>query len=260
MESTTCQEASDNTPYELIYWPGAPGRGEFVRLAFEEAGVEFTDLAQGSEGFESVISMISSNHPGNERNPPIFAAPILKHGDIVISQTPNILLYLAPKLGLVPSSARESGKIYHINALALTALDGMVNEVHDVHHPIAVEAYYEDQMAEAKRKADNYRENRLPKFLAYFERVLNSNAIGQGGWLYGTQLTYADLVLFHCIDGCQFAFPKCMEHLKESGDYQQVFTLYDRVRRRGKIKAYMASTRRQKYGRGIYRYYPELDS
>lgn len=146
-----------------------------------------------------------------------------------------------------------------MNSLTLTALDGLSNEVHDVHHPVAVGAYYEEQKEEAKRKADDYRRNRLPKFLGYFERVLSGPASQGGEYLYGGQLTYADLVLFQTLDGTTYAFPKCVEKAKKSGKYDKVFALYDRVKGREKIKAYLESDRRQKYGLGIYRHYPELD-
>ena len=33
--------------YELHYWPRIQGRGEFVRLALEQAGAEYVDVARG---------------------------------------------------------------------------------------------------------------------------------------------------------------------------------------------------------------------
>ena len=175
---------------------------------------------------------------------------------MTISQTPNILQYLGQKLDLIP---KDLNGLYHVNSLTLTALDGLSNEPHDVHHPIAVGEYYEDQKAEAKRKADDYRAHRLPKFLGYFERVLSSPASQGGEYLYGGQLTYADLVLFQCLDGVSFAFPKWIAKAKESGKYEKVFALYERVKSRDRIKSYLESDRRQKYSLGIYRHYPELD-
>jgi glutathione S-transferase len=150
-------------------------------------------------GMDQVVAQIDSNNVGDDINPPALAPPILRHGDLLTSQTPNILLYLGPRLGLVPSAEGEDGDpdaLYRINALALTALDGLTNEVHDCHHPVATGLYYEDQKEEALRKSADYVKNRLPKFLGYFERVLKGKASGDGPWLYGGQLTYADLVLF----------------------------------------------------------------
>jgi glutathione S-transferase len=191
------QKSSKDVPYNLLYWPGIPGRGEFIRLALEEAGAEYTDTAQIEDGVKEVMPHVTGEAPDDGINPPIFAPPALKHGDLLISQTPNILLYLGPRLGLVPSRDDDEDGIYKVNELALTALDGLANEVHDCHHPIATGLYYEDQKVESKRKAEDYVKNRLSKFLGYFERVLKSKASGEGPWLYAGQLTYADLVLYH---------------------------------------------------------------
>lgn len=248
-------------PYELYYWPGMPGRGEHVRLAFEEAGVPYKDVCnETKDGIKLLLEKISDKNTGDGSNPPAFAPPILCHGDLTISQTPNILLYLGPQLGLVPSRDQDPNGIFQVNALTLTALDGLSNEAHDTHHPIATNLYYEDQKEEAKRKATDYIQNRLPKFLGYFERVLQSEASKGGEWLYGGQLTYADLVLFQTVDGVLFAFPKAMGELRKSGKYDGVFALVERVRERENIKEYLASERRQPYNMGIYRHYPELDA
>ena len=248
-------------PYELYYWPGMPGRGEHVRLAFEEAGVTYKDVSnETKDGFKMVVEQISDKNTGEGSNPPPLAPPILRHGDLLVSQTPNILLYLGPQLDLVPSREQDPNGIFHVNSLTLTALDGLSNETHDTHHPIAINLYYEDQKEEAKRKVTDYIENRLPKFLRYFEHVLKSEASKGGEWLYGGNLTYADLVLFQTIDGVQFAFPKAMGNLQKSKKYNGVFGLVDRVRNRDNIKEYLASDRRQPYNMGIYRHYPELDA
>ena len=150
--------------------------------------------------------------------------------------------------------------LYHVNQLALTALDGLSNEVHDTHHPVGVNLYYEEQKAEALKKSEDFRERRLPKFLGYFERVLAGEASNGGEWLYGGQLTYADLVLWQCLDGVRFAFPNCFERARKSGEYTKVFGLMEQVEKRENIKSYLKSERRQPYNNGIYRYYPELDA
>jgi glutathione S-transferase len=189
---TKRQRSAKDVPYKLVYWPGIPGRGEFIRLALEEAGADYSDT---EGGVDEVLASIQDS--GDEVNPPILAPPILKHGELRISQTSNILLYLAPRLGLVPDTDQDPDGLYRVNSLALTALDGLSNEPHDCHHPIATGLYYEDQKEESKRKSEDYVKNRLPKFLSYFERVLGSKSSGDGPWLYGGSLTYADLVLFH---------------------------------------------------------------
>ena len=253
------QKSSKDASYELIYWPGIPGRGEHIRLALEEAGASYTDTAHIKDGGKTVLSQIDAKNLGGEHNPPPLAPPILKHGDLTIAQTPNILLYLGPRIGLVPSTEEDEDAIYHINELTLTALDGLSNEPHDCHHPVATGLYYEDQKPESKRKSEDYIKNRLPKFLGYFERVLKGEASKGGKWLYGGKLTYADLVLFQCLDGVKHAFPNAMARLEKTGTYKGVFELYDAVQTRPRIKEYLASDRRQKYSMGIYRHYPELD-
>lgn len=246
--------SNSNAPYELLYWPTIPGRGEPIRLCFEETGTPYTDVCnQTKDGMKSLKAQIDPSYVGEGSNLPHLAPPVLRHGDLLISQLPNILLYLGPKLGLVPDSDDDENGIYKINQLALTALDGFSNEPHDTHHPVAVAAYYEEQKDEAKKKAADYVANRLPKFLGYFERVLKGEASQGGEWLFGGKLTYADLVLFQTMDGVSFAFPKAVEQLKQSGKYDGVFGLMDRVRGRENIKKYLESDRRQKYGNGIYR-------
>lgn len=251
--------ASKDVPYNLIYWPGLPGRGEYIRLALEEAGVGYTDTAFSKGGVGEVMSYVNGSAPDDGINPPPLAPPILKHGDVVIGQTSNILLYLGPLLGLVPAPDADPDGRYRVNGLTLTALDGLSNEVHDVHHPISTGLYYEDQKAESKRAAEEYVKNRLPKFLTYFERVLESKASGDGPWLYNGRLTYADLVLFQCVDGVKYMFPKAMARLQREGKHTKVFALHEAVAARPRIKAYLESPRRQKYSNGIYRYYEELD-
>jgi glutathione S-transferase len=267
--------------YELIYWPGLPGRGEFVRLAFEESGTAYADLGLTHPRAEPVLEQTDSKNLGDATSPPPLAPPILRHTDangssLLISQTSNILLYIGARLGLAPSPGEPGSFI--INGLVLTALDGLCNETHDTHHPVATGKYYDDQKEVAKLRAQDYRENRLPKFLGYFERVLKGDASGDGPWLYGGNLTVADLVLFQargpicawfhfayrltyiqCIDGNKHAFPKAMARLEKSGEYKSVFALWRAVQTRPRIKSYLESDRRQSYGDGIYRHYPELD-
>lgn len=178
--------------YELIYWPSIPGRGEFIRLALEEAGVEYTDKAVTSADEAVKDVQAQTTGTGDANNPPTFAPPVLRHDDLYISQTPNILQYIATRHGLAP----EGAGLYHVNALALTILDGLSNEAHDTHHPVGVGLYYEDQKEESRRRAKDYVVNRLPKFFDYLQRVLQGKKSGDGPWLYGGKLTYADLVLF----------------------------------------------------------------
>ncbi|KAI2603745.1 glutathione S-transferase protein-like protein [Hypoxylon sp. NC1633] len=245
-----------SVPYELIYWKGVPGRGEHIRLCLEESGTPYADTAALENGNDIVLPYILDSYHGDKTNPPYYAPPFLKHGDLILSQTGNILMYLGPKIGLAPSTGNG---LYQINALALTALDGLNQEVHDCHHPICHDLLYEDQKEESIRRSKNWVKNRLPKHLGFWEKVLASEASGEGPWLYGGSLTYADLVLFQCLDGTQYAFPRAMDAAKKSGKYDRVFRLYEAVKARPRISAYLASEKRQKYSIGIYRYYPEMD-
>ncbi|EQK97650.1 hypothetical protein G6O67_006391 [Ophiocordyceps sinensis] len=251
--------SANDAHYELIYWPGLPGRGELIRLLFEEAGVPYTDTAKGTgdDAVSAVLGYISTGNKGDANNPPVLAPPILRHGGLTLHQTPNILLYLAPRLGLAPAPGDDG--LLHLNQIVLTIIDGLVNEVHETHHPIAVSAVYEDQKPEATKRSKVFRDERLPKYLAYVQRLLDAETSGQGPWLYGDKLTYADLVLFQTVDGTMFAFPKTMDKLKQSGKYAGVFGLYDTVKQRPKIKEYLASDRRLPYSNGIWRCYPELE-
>jgi glutathione S-transferase len=236
--------------YELYYWPSIQGRGEFVRLALEEAGADYVDVARhGGRGMQALLNLLEG--PRAERPP--FAPPILKAGKLVIAQTANILLYLGARHGLAP--ANEAGRLW-ANQLQLTIAD-FVDETHNTHHPIASSLYYEEQRREAKRYTDLFLKERAPKFLGYFEDVLRRNKRGDR-WLIGARLSYPDLSLFQITAGLRYAFPRATARLGRN--YPRVAALHDRVAERPRIAAYLASDRRIPFNEmGIYRHYPELD-
>jgi glutathione S-transferase len=239
--------------YELYYWPGIQGRGEFVRLALEEAGVDYVDVARGSErrglGMAAMMELLES--PEVTRLP--FAPPFLKAGKQLIGQTPNILLFLGPRLGLVPKG--QAARLW-VHQLQLTIAD-LITEVHDTHHPIGSGLYYEEQKPEARRRAGDFLEARVPKFFDYFESILQRNP-DSDEWLVGDALSYADLSLFQVIAGMRYAFPKAMKRLES--DYPLLVALHDRVAARKRIKAYLKSKRRIAFNNdGIFRAYKELD-
>ncbi len=234
--------------YELFYWDGIPGRGEFVRLALEQAGADYIDVARTEGGMGRMMAMMK----GKAGTFTPFAPPFLKDGDVVVSHVANILLYLGGRLGLAPKD--EAGR-FEANGLQLTITD-LVGEIHDVHHPIGVSLYYHEQRDEALRRAENFRDERLPKFLGYFERKLG-NGEGQVHAV-GAALTYVDLSLFHLLEGLRYAFPKAMQAAEP--DYPLLVALNAQVRELPRIKAYLASKRRLAFNEeGIFRYYPELD-
>jgi glutathione S-transferase len=229
--------------YQLYYWTGLQGRGEFVRLCLEDAGAEYTDVAR-IEGDDVMTPFLDGEHEGAMP----FAPPFLKSGRVIIAQVANILQYLGPRHGLVPES--EAKRLY-AHQLELTITD-LVAEVHDTHHPVASELYYEDQKGEAKKRSKDFRENRIPKFLDYFEKAVERG----GGKFPLREHSYVDLSLFQIMAGLEYAFPKAMAK-------QNVPLLRDlkkRVENRPRLAGYLGSERRIPFNTsGIFRHYPELD-
>lgn len=260
----TTKKARTHPPYELLYWPGIPGRGEFIRLAFEAAGVSYKDPANEPDGpgAKVVASLISKDDLGGDGNPPVFAPPALKvpgegkdGAPLLIYQTPAILSYLGDKLGLAGEDEVDKMTVL---SHTLTALD-LNNETHDTHHPVAVAQYYEDQKDEALKKATDFRENRIPKFFSFFERVLKANeAQGQVKFLVGNKLTYADTTLWHVLSGLKFAYPNELKAREK--DYPLLLgSFYESVAQTKGVKEYLESERRLPFSMGIFRHYPELD-
>jgi glutathione S-transferase len=236
--------------YELYYWPSIQGRGEFVRLALEDAGADYIDVAREPQRVRVTIDKFLEDR--SLEYPP-FAPPFLKAGKFVIGQTANILHYLGPRLNLAPKT--ETSRLW-AHQLQLTVAD-WVGEVHDVHHPLAAGLYYEDQKAAAKRRAADFIANRLPKYLGYFEDLLENNRRA-GDYLLGARVCYVDLSLFQMIEGLRYAFPRAMRRLERR--HGGLVTLRDRIAVRRRIAAYLASPRRLPFNQeGIFRHYPELD-
>jgi glutathione S-transferase len=238
--------------YELYYWPDIQGRGEFIRLALEEAGVKYVDIARRPGKNLGVPALLKVLDNPRIKTPP-FAPPFLKAGQHIIGQTANILMFIGSHHGLAPRN--EAGRLW-TNELQLTMADFLV-EIHDTHHPIGSGLYYEDQRKEAKRRAGDFLKARAPKFLGHFEDVLARNSKG-GRFLVGTKLTYVDLSLFQIVAGLRYAFPRAMQQLEKKQPL--VVALHDRVALRPRIAAYLASERRIPFNeQGIFRHYRELD-
>ena len=228
--------------YLLYYWPEIQGRGEFIRLALEDAGAKYVDVARKPGGVAKMLRLMDKE--GH------FACPLLAAGRQVYSQTPNILQFLGPRLGLAPRG--EAGCL-RVHQLQLTIADWLL-EVHDVHHPIGSGLYYEQQKKEARRRAKDFLAHRLPRYLDYFEGLL------RGDWLHGRAATYADLSLFQMVAGLRYAFPKTMARQGSPRRFPALADLHDRVAARPRLARYLASPRRIPFNRqGIFRYYPALD-
>ena len=238
--------------YELYYWPNIQGRGEFVRLALEEGGATYRDVARESgpgAGVKQLLHLLGAPAPTRP-----FAPPFLRAGRLLIGQTANILQFLGPRLGLAPKS--EAGRLW-THQLQLTLMDFVV-EIHDTHHPLSGNWYYEDQKSEARRRAREFVSTRLPKFLDYFENLLRQRATPKRH-LVGARLSYADLSLSQVLAGLHYAFPNAMR--KAARDYPELLELHATVQARPRIEAYLASPRRIAFNsQGIFRHYPELDA
>jgi len=236
---------NEEPPYDLWYWTGIPGRGEFVRLALEAGGIRYRDCARedGDEALVRDMAQRTGQRP--------FAPPYLVAGELCIAQTANILLFLGDRHGLGPD---EDGARRFAHQLQLTIADAVV-EAHDVHHPVAAGLYYREQKAEALRAAEAFRDQRMPKFLRYFETILEES----GPWLLGERWGAADLSLFQLVEGLAYAFPRRMATL--APDFDRVMQLRDRVRALPELADYLASDRRLAFNEdGLFRHYPELDA
>ena len=239
--------------YRLYYWPEIQGRGEFVRLALEDAGADYVDVARESGPGLGLPAMMKVMTDRRVRHAP-FAPPFLEAGRMIVGQTANILLFLGPRHRLAPSN--EEGRLW-THQLQLTIAD-FVAEAHDTHHPVASSLYYEDQKPEARRRAASFRTERIPKFLGYFEQILARNPRGQR-YLAGSKLTYADLSLFQVMAGLKYAFPRAMTG--SARRYKRITALGKAVESRPRTARYLASERRIPFNQdGIFRHYPELDA
>lgn len=229
--------------YELWYWPGLPGRGEFVRLALEAGGIFYRDMAREIDKAALLRDMAA-------RRPRPYAPPYLVAGDLCLSQTASILAFLADRHGLAP--ADEAGRRF-AHQLQLTVAD-VAEEAHNVHHPVSANLYYHEQQAEALRAAAPFRAQRMPKYLGYFEDVLAD----AGRWLLGARWTYPDLSLFQLVEGLSYAFPKRMAAL--AAQIPLTLALRDRVKALPELAGYFASGRRLAFNEDcLFRNYPELD-
>jgi glutathione S-transferase len=237
--------------YELYYWPTIPGRGEFIRLLLEATDTPYQDVARLPEaeggGARAIMRLLAQDGPGQ----PPLAPPVLKAGELVIAQTPLILQWLAPRVGLCPPD--EAGRLA-AHQLQLTISDFIV-EVHDVHHPLGAMLYYEDQKTESLRRAKVFHQQRLMKFLGYFERVVRLNG---GRQAVGADLSYVDLSLFQTMAGLAYAFPRALARVRLQ--LPLLGALHDRVAALPRLAAYLASERRLPFNQhGLFRHYPELD-
>lgn len=225
---------------KLWYWPNIQGRGEFVRLPLEAAGIPYQDCAR-EQGAGALIADLEAR----QRRAP-FAPPYLDDDGQVIAQVANILLHLGDRHDLV----RAADRLW-VHQVVLTIADA-VAEAHNVHHPVELMAYYDEQKAEAARAAAQFRAERMPKFLRWLEDAV------EGDWFAGDHWSPADTSLFQLVEGLRYMVPRRMAAIE--GDYPKVIAIRDRVAALPGIAAYLASDRRIPFNEeGIFRHYPELD-
>jgi glutathione S-transferase len=239
--------------YELYYWPGVQGRGEFVRLALEDAGAPYVDVARLPQakggGTRAIVKLLAARRIAR----PPFAPPILQAGRLLIAQTPNILMFLGDRLKLAPTD--EAGKLW-TQQLQLTISD-LYLEIFSTHHPLGDAYAYEEQKSAAKRRSQDFLATRVPKFFHYFERVLERNR-ARGPWLVGARASYADFSMAHVLAGLKYAFPNTSSNALRSRP--RLRALHDAVHARPGIARYLASDRRQAFNNeDLFRHYPELD-
>ena len=245
--------AAKKAEYELFYWPGIQGRGEFVRLAFVDAGVPYDEVCRRPEAEGGGVAALEALLEGGAWLAPL-GPPALRHGKVVVAQTAVILQYVAPRIGVVPADAASQLRAHQIQ---LTIAD-LVAEAHDTHHPIAVSLYFEDQRHEARRRAAFFVRERIPKYLGYLDRALDSNRSGRGRWLVGRSCSYVDLSTFQVVEGLRYAFPRAMRRIERR--FPRLSALHDAVAARPRVAAYLASDQRVPFNEhGIFRHYPDLD-
>ena len=240
--------------YDLYYWPMIPGRGEYVRIVLEAGEADYRDVARLPESEGGGMDAMAAFMQGEGSRFIPFAPPFLVDGDVVVPQSSLGAAYAGEKLGLAPDGEVER---QFARAVAVTTAD-LVAEAHDVHHPVGSGLYYEDQKAEARRRAEGFREERIPKFLGWYESLLANNPSGSD-FLVGKAMTYADLGLFHTVAGLYYAFPRRMAAIE--AEYANIAELVAKVTAVPSVAAYLRSERRLAFNEsGIFRHYPELDA
>jgi glutathione S-transferase len=231
--------------YQLWYWPSIPGRGEFVRLPLEAAGVPYRDMARelGADALIEDMKQRQGHKP--------FAPPYIVEGDLVIGQVAHILTVLSDRHGF---GAGELSRDLQLIQLQLDISD-IVQEVHSVHHPLAIGKYYHEQKEAALVRAQEFRSERMVKYLKHFEQALS---LEDGPFVLGARWSHVDTSLFQLCAGLAYAFPRRFAALQSR--YRRVQGACEAVANLPGVAAYRASDRCISFNEdGIFRHYPELD-
>lgn len=238
---------------DLYYWPDIPGRGEYVRLVLEAGGLPYRDVVRLPEDEGGGIPAMAAFLEGRKGYPVPFAPPFIVDDGLLVSQTALCCAHVAGKCDLLPEG--EADRAFALS-IAMTTAD-FAAEAHDTHHPIGVSLYYEDQKLEAEKRAERFRLDRIPKFLAWYENLIENNP-ADAGWLVGGGMTYVDLGLFHSCRGLAYAFPNAMGDAARKAP--KVQELCRTIANLPKVLAYHDSDRALRFSKdGLFRRYPELD-
>lgn len=220
----------------LYYWPGLPGRGEFIRLLLAAAEQDYVDV--GRRDGAPAIAEARERFDG-------FAPPYLEFDNRVLSQTSLILRTVAEHYEL-------TGDRPEVAETAVLTLMDLVGEVHNTHHPISTELFYDNQVSEAKHAAKLFLAQRLPMYLDWV------TAIGEGEPFWLGRFCYADLVLLQVLDGLVYAFPNAMAREYEARP--ELLKLRGRIDAVPAVRGHRQSIRHVPFSNhGIFRHYPELD-
>lgn len=215
--------------WKLYYWDMCPGRGEYVRIVFEEAGVQF--LEDRDNILEKVIK-------GGMEGFPAFAPPVITRGDFKLSQTPVICEYLGKHFNLYPASDTD---VWHARQINLTIHDFQADG-RNVFHAKQFTASYFGQEAETQGHIDWFRKERLPRWLLYFEKLLQANDNGRS-FVIGDKLTYVDLGLLQVLRNAANQFSD--EWIKM--DIPLIKAFKQRMEARPNLAAYFKSDRCQPF-------------
>jgi len=237
--------------YELYYWPFIPGRGEPVRLTFAFGGVAYRDVAREAPSPKEGAEILVSFNEGERSEGHPFAPPYLivdEDGERTLHwQSAHLCDLVARREGLV-----DEANASYAASLVLTLAD-LMDEAHDTHHPLATGLYYEEQKDAAKVRAGYFWENRIPKYLGFFEHHASD-----AGTLVGEATSHVDAIAWHVLEGLHYAFPKAMASY--AGRWPKLEALRACVPQHPSLGAYIASDDRMAFNeQGIFRRYPELD-
>ena len=154
--------------YKLSYFNGR-GRAEVIRLILAQAGVEYEDKRIAFEDWGQL-----------KPQTPFGYMPILEVDGKVLSGSVPLARFLAERHGLAGSNDVENAEIAGIidclTDLGLQFIRWLFEEKD------------ETRKAELKKKID---EVHIPKHFSNLEKRISAE-----GWLYGSKVTYADLVLY----------------------------------------------------------------